>query len=115
MSLNLFLILLLIFQLLLIISTLKRKKLSISFGSLWIVMVILMIILVIFPNIIYKISDFFGFETSSNMLFLLGFFFLFYISFILTTTISMQNDRIKQLIQEISLLKESVENDRKKD
>ena len=115
MNLSVFLILMLIIQLLLIGLTIKQKKLSIKFGSFWIIMVLIMIILVLFPSFIYSLSDFFGFETSSNMLFLLGFFFLFYISFILTTTISIQNEKIKNLIQEISLLKESVDNNGKKD
>lgn len=49
------------------------------------------------------------------MIFLLGFFFLFYVSFIITTSISIQNEKIKTLIQEVSLLKESVEKNGKKD
>ena len=49
------------------------------------------------------------------MMFLIGFFFLFYISFIITTSISIQNEKIKLLIQEVSILKESVENNGKKE
>ena len=56
-----------------------------------------------------------GFEKASNMMFLIGFFFLFYISFIITTSISIQNEKIKLLIQEVSILKESVENNGKKE
>ena len=106
--LKVFILLLLLLQLILIIRTVKLKKLSMKYGSFWILLLILMTLVVIFPNIIFSLSKIFGFEASSNMVFLLGFFFLFYVIFILTISISIQNEKIKLLIQEISLLKESV-------
>ncbi len=108
LTLKLFLICLLLFQLFLIVRTIKKKKLSMKYGSFWIFLLILMTIVVIFPSILFKASEFFGFEVASNMIFLIGFFFLFYIIFILTTSISIQNEKIKLLIQEVSLLKEGV-------
>ncbi len=113
LHLQIFLLLLLLFQLLLIIRTLKNKKLSMRYGSFWIFLLLLMVIVVIFPSILFKISSIFGFEVASNMIFLIGFFFLFYIIFILTISISVQNEKIKLLIQELSLLKESVNNGKK--
>ena len=68
---------------------------------------------VLFPELFINLSDFFGFEAASNMIFLIGFFFLFYIIFILTTNISVQNEKIKLLIQEVSLLKENIDKDKK--
>lgn len=113
LHLQIFLLLLLLFQLLLIIRTLKNKKLSMRYGSFWIFLLLLMVIVVIFPSILFKISSIFGFEVASNMIFLIGFFFLFYIIFILTISISVRNEKIKLLIQELSLLKESVNNGKK--
>ena len=107
-QLQVFLLLLLFIQLLLIVSTIKTKKLSIKYGSFWIFLLILMAIVVIFPSILFKLAKLFGFEVASNMIFLIGFFFLFYIIFMLTISISVQNERIKLLVQEVSLLKESV-------
>lgn len=112
-SLKISLIILLIFQLYLIIKIVRRKKLTMKYASFWIFLIVCMFFVVIFPNIIYKLSEFAGFEKTSNMIFLLGFFFLFYISFIITTSISVQNMRIKSLIQELSILKESVKKDGK--
>lgn len=109
------LLLLLVFQLFLIIRTVKKKRLTMKYASFWIFLIILMTIVVIFPEIVFKISKIAGFEESSNMVFLLGFFFLFYVSFIITTSISVQNEKIKLLIQEISMLKESVNKNGKKD
>lgn len=109
------LLLLLIFQLFLIIRTVKKKKLTMKYASFWIILIILMGIVVIFPNIVFKLSSLAGFEEASNMIFLLGFFFLFYVSFIITTSISIQNEKIKLLIQELSMLKESVNKNGKND
>lgn len=109
------LIILLIFQLFLIINRVKRKKMTMKYASFWIFLIILMSIIVIFPSIVFKLSELMGFEKTSNMIFLLGFFFLFYVSFIITTTISIQNEKIKSLIQEISILKESVRSNGKKE
>lgn len=113
--LKLSLLLLLVFQLFLIIRTVKKKRLTMKYASFWILLIILMTIIVIFPEIVFKVSKLAGFEEPSNMVFLLGFFFLFYVSFIITTSISVQNEKIKLLIQEISMLKESVNENGKKD
>ena len=104
------LLLLLVFQLFLIIRTVKKKRLTMKYASFWIFLIILMTIVVIFPEIVFKISKLAGFEEPSNMV-----FFLFYVSFIITTSISIQNEKTKLLIQEISMLKESVNKNGKKD
>ena len=114
MSIKLFLFLLILLQLILIIHTLKSRKMSMRYGSFWIFILILMSIAVIFPNIFINLSNFFGFEAASNMIFLIGFFFLFYIIFILTMSLSKQHSTIKNLTQEISILKERVNKYEKK-
>ena len=114
LSLKLFLFLLILLQLVLIIHTIKSRKMSMRYGSFWIFILILMSIAVLFPNILINLSNFFGFEVASNMIFLVGFFFLFYIIFILTMSISKQHTTIKNLTQEISILKERVEKNEKK-
>lgn len=117
MSINLkiFLIIILLVLLFLIIEKLYKKNLSIRFACFWITLILCMSFIVIFPNFIFKLSELAGFEKSSNMVFILGFFFLFYLSFIITANISVQNEKIKKLIQEISLLKERVDEIGKKD
>ena len=112
-SLKFFLIVLLLLLLFLIIKTIKSKQLSMKYGSFWIFLIIIMGIIVIFPELLIKMAITFGFEVASNMIFLLGFFFIFYIIFILTISLSIQNNKIKTLIQEVSILKESVKNGKK--
>lgn len=110
-TLRMFLILLLIVQTILIIHKIKSKKISMKYGSLWLIVIILLIIVTIFPSIIINISKLLGFEAASNMVFLIGFFALSYINFTLSISISIQNEKIKNLIQEISLLKAKEEKD----
>ena len=105
LNLKIFLILVLIIQLFLIFMIVRKKKLTMKYASFWIFLIIVMVFIVLFPQIVLALASFFGFEVASNMVFLLGFFFLFYISFIITTTISVQNEKIKVLIQEVSMLK----------
>lgn len=114
-NLKLSLIILLLLQLILIANRVKRKKMTMKYASFWIFLIIIMSVIVVFPSIVFKLSKLAGFEEASNMIFLLGFFFLFYVSFIITTSISIQNEKIKTLIQEVSILKESVDKNGKKD
>ena len=112
-TLTIFLLILLLCQLFLIVRTVKLKRLSMKYASFWIILIIAMSVIVIFPKLLFIMSDFFGFEKTSNMIFLLGFFFLFYVIFILNTSICNQNEKIRLLIQEISILKERVDKDGK--
>ena len=97
----------------LIIRKLKHKKISIRFGVLWICLLIILILSVLFSNVYFSLSKYLGFEATSNMIFVFAFFFLFYLIFILLTNISKLNDKVKTLIQEVSILKERVEKNEK--
>lgn len=101
-----FMLALILLQLFLVIKTLKNKKMTIKFASLWIFLLIIMCLVIAFPQLLINIAKLIGFEAPSNMILILGFFFLFYISFLITTTISIQNEKIKNLIQEVSMMKD---------
>lgn len=109
-SLKIFLIIILLVQIFFTIFLIKSKKITMKYASLWIIALMLLIILALFPNIIIIISELFGFEVPSNMVFLLGFFVLFNINFIISLSLSKQNEKIKFLIQEVSILKKRLEN-----
>lgn len=90
---------------LIILSILKRKKIETKYAFLWIFSSILLLIIALFPYMFNKLSFLLGFEATSNMIFLFGFFILLYINFILTLIISKQKKNIVTLVQEISVLK----------
>lgn len=111
--LKIFLIVILLFQLFLIVNTVRKKQISMKYASLWIVLILMMCIIALFPQIVMFLSELMGFEKTSNMVLLLGFFFSFYMIYIHTISISVQNEKIKLLIQEISILKEKINESKK--
>jgi hypothetical protein len=81
----------------------KKSKLNIDYASLWIIGSMLLIILAIFPNIIYVISNFVGIKSPINMVFVLAIFTLFFFVFYLLLKISILEEKLKNLIQQISI------------
>lgn len=105
LTLKLFLIITLLFLGYLIIHKVNNQDISMRYSCTWLVMIFILIILALFPQIAMYLANILGFEKSSNMIFLISIIVLFYISFIHTITISKQNEKIKDLVQEISILK----------
>jgi hypothetical protein len=90
---------------LMILWIVKKEKLLIKYALVWLISGFLMIVAVTIPNFIEKLSSFLGFETTSNMMFLIGFLLLLYICLTLTVIVSKQSSKIRLLVQEISLMK----------
>ena len=82
-----------------------KRKLSIQDAFLWIIFCIAMIIAVLIPDFIKIICSYIGIKTVSNFIFILGFAILLFITFILTSTISIQKSKITALAQEVAILK----------
>lgn len=114
-TLKIFLLFLLVLQLIFIIHIVKKDKLSMKYASLWVLLIFILGVVAIFPDFLFWLSEVLGFEKTSNMVFLLGFFFLFYLIFVMMVSISSQNEKIRLLVQELSLLKERVDKNGKKD
>ena len=74
--LKMFLITILLFQLVIVVNTVRKKQISMKYASLWIVLIALMCVIALFPEIVMFMSGLMGFEKTSNMVLLLGFFFL---------------------------------------
>ncbi len=104
-KLRIFLIFLLFLGMIMIFKMIKGKKLAMKYGMYLTIVLILLLILVIFPNIIENIATWLGFKEAPNMLFLLAIFLLFYMVFRLYTNISKLQEMNKTLIQELSILK----------
>ena len=93
---------------LLLIRTIKKKNLQISFSVFWIVSGVLLVLALAIPNLIEEISHRLGFVAPSNMIFCLTIFVAFYLIFKLTIKLAQENERNTLLIQEISMLKKRV-------
>ena len=108
LTLRIALIAITLIYILLILRSIRRKKMNVSFSIFWIIAGFILIIFAIVPHMVEAISKMLGFEAPSNMLFVLTIFIAFYLIFNLTTIISQENKKNVLLVQEVSLLKKKV-------
>ena len=105
--------------LLCLISMIRRRKLDIKYALSWMLMIVLMLIVDIFPPILSLISYFFGIATPVNTLFFLGFIFSLVLIFVLTVSVSRLSDRVRQMSQSLAIaekrIREMEEKDQKTD
>ena len=107
-SLIVFLSILCLFLLILVFLVIKKNKMSLKYSLLWIIFVLMIFISLLFHNQVFYVSKFLGFEVTSNMVFLIGFVSLMIITFVLTSIISRQNEKIVALTQEMAILNKKV-------
>ena len=100
--------------LLFIIRQVSKNKVNIRYSVLWIIFSCFLILISIFPGIIYSLNDLLGIQTPVNTLFLLLIFILFCLSFYLFIKLSKHNEEILNLNYEIAKLKKEVEDSKKK-
>lgn len=110
MSINLriFLSFILIFFIILIIHTIKKKRLLLKYSLLWLAASLFMSICIIFPQILNLICVLLGIELVSNLVFLLGFLILLVLTFVLTIIVSEQKKKIILLVEEVSIIKKEL-------
>lgn len=96
-----FLVLIMLFILYLV----KKKKISIKYSLVWLLPCIVLIIFTLVPGLMIFVSKTLGFQTASNMILTLLICFLMVITIALTVIVTNQKDKIRLLIQEVSILK----------
>ena len=101
--------------LLCLISMIRRRKLDIKYALSWMLMIVLMLIVDIFPPILSLISYFFGIATPVNTLFFLGFIFSLVLIFVLTVSVSRLSDRVRQMSQALAIAEKRIREMEEKD
>ncbi len=86
-----------------LISELRKKSIDIRYSLSWLLLDIVLIIFVIFPNSLAYISQLIGIATPVNMLFVLGFILAMLVIYTLTVAVSKLSDNVRQLSQKIAL------------
>lgn len=109
LTLRIALILITFAYILVIVKAIKNKKMQISFSVFWIITGLILIIAIAIPNMIQNISKLLGFTLSVNMIFCVAIFLLFYLVFNINIVLSTENKKNTLLIQEISMLKQRIE------
>lgn len=87
---------------------LSRRKLNLSYSLLWLFLGGVMLAGILMPDILISFANFMGIIVPSNALFLLGGSILLLIIMLLTSLVSIQNDKIKHLVQEFALLEKRI-------
>lgn len=88
-----------------VIRSINKNHMSLNRAFGWLITSIVLVIFSLFPGLPEKLSILFGFETTSNFLFLIAVFVLLILAIQNTIVTSKQQNQIKSLIQELSILK----------
>ena len=108
-SLRYVLLIAIVIFILVMISFIKKDNISIKYSLIWLFSSVAVIIMILIPNCLDWFSHLLGFELLSNMIFVIAILILFAISFSFTVIITRETEKIRLLIQEISILKSKVE------
>lgn len=83
----------------------KKGKISTKYSFVWFVPSFILLIFILVPMLLTKVTKLLGFQTASNMIFALLIGLIIVIIIALTVIVSIQKEQIRNLIQEVSLLK----------
>lgn len=114
-SLRFFILVVSLFLFLVIFLILKRGRIPLKYAIVWFLPTTLLFLLAIVPDTLWKLTEYVGFETSSNFIIGLLLLFLFFICISLFVIVSGQTTKITLLVQEISILKKKIEDFEKVD
>ncbi len=102
-----------IFFLFFVLRTVRKKKLQVQYALIWIVLAIGTFCLAVIPGVAEGLSALVGIETASNFVYLLAILSLLLLTFSLTIIVSKQAQKIKNIIQIVSI-KETLKKENEK-
>lgn len=97
-----------------IIHEVRKKRFSIKESFWWMIASLIMLILAIFPYSINRIAKLFGVDYPPSLFFVFCIIFLVLMNFRNSKRISEQQQKIIELAQNVSILKEDKKNDNNK-
>ena len=113
-SLRILLIVISFFTMISIVSRTRKSKLKISYAMFWIVFSTVLMLISIFPSIIYFFSSLIGIQSPANLVYLIVIFILIIDNFYITIKLSHTEDMIQNLTEELAIRK-AIETDKKHD
>ncbi|WP_405315238.1 DUF2304 domain-containing protein [Faecalibacillus faecis] len=111
LTLQIILIVATILSFIVLVKNVKKGKLRTDYALGWILCSLALIIIAIFPQIAYFFANLIGVISTANMVFAAIIFMLIILVYILFNKVSMLEEKQKNLIQELAILKK--ENDLK--
>ena len=91
-----------------IIHLLKKKKLELKYTLSWLISSFVLLIIIVFPSIMYWISNIIGIKTPINSALILGCMFIILLLITIPSIVSSLNKNLRMLIQEVALLEKRV-------
>lgn len=105
LTLRIFLLALSVLFLAFVLLRIRRGRYLLKYSLIWIVLSVIGVISAIIPNWIYGVSSLLGFAAPSNFVYLALIGFLLITNVIFGGILSKQENMLKSLIQEVSILK----------
>lgn len=97
------LIILAVFFFVVVVKNVNKKNLQLKYSLIWVFAAIMLVIIAIMPELVYKVTKYIGIETPSNLIFFISLIWLIGMNLSLTVIVSKQSQRIKKIIQMVSL------------
>ncbi|MBO2944779.1 DUF2304 domain-containing protein [Paenibacillus sp. F411] len=107
-NLQLLLVMLNIGLLFFLLNNIRKYKIELKYTLLWLLLSLVSLLLSVFPEILFVISNNIYIETPVNALYLVSFIVVFVILYNCTVIISQLSNQTRKLTQEIGLLKEEL-------
>lgn len=105
---NIYFIIISLFLLFYVVHIVKKGKLSIKESFWWVVGAVVALILSIFPQSINVIAKWFGVEYPPTLMLVFCVLFLLSMNFRASAKVSEQNEKIMELTQQVSILKNKI-------
>ncbi len=96
-----------------IVLSVVRKRLNIKYSIVWLLWGLMTMMMAIFPEIFYSLSDLLGIQLPVNTVFLIMTALLYALTFFVYIMISKHNEEIIKLTYEIASLKKVLEESNK--
>lgn len=102
-----------ILAILLICNMIRKNKIDLRYSLIWIIVIGCVVVLDLWPGLLGTLARAMGIEVPINMLFFLGFCFSLIIIFGLSRNVSDLSEKVKKLTQELALVKEEIDQEKK--
>lgn len=86
----------------------RKNSISVKYSLIWYGSLFILFLFTVFPKLLKFVTDLLKIQVASNLVFALIFGILIMVTISLTIIVSKQKEQIKLLIQEVSLLKETL-------
>lgn len=92
-----------------IITMLLRRQLREKYATLWLLIGLAVLILALFPGLLFSLTDLLGFEVPSNLLFVLSIVLLVGVALHLSWELSRAEEEVRRLAEESAIIRGEAE------